>query len=154
MYGLRVIHPFGGKTTRNAELLSGHHGPCETISAMEENFLKSITGENLSGVCFVMDYVQLQFNGSVLSAFNPLTVSAGAELYSCGGAGWADALRIRIGRTVQDAHVTDAELLVEFDDGAKFIVSLCSGDCKGPEAFMFTSPGGPIVVRQNNRSES
>jgi hypothetical protein len=95
-----------------------------------------------------MDYIQLEFNGSILSAFNPLTVSAGNRLWSQREAGWADALRARIGRTVQNAHATDIELIIEFDDEAKFKVSLRSEDYVGPEAFMFKSPNGPTVVHQ------
>ncbi len=95
-----------------------------------------------------MDYLQLEFNGSVLSAFNPITVSAGSKLWSQREEGWADALRTRIGRTVQSAHTTDVELIIEFDDEAEFKVSLRSEDYVGPEAFMFNSPGRPTVVHQ------
>jgi hypothetical protein len=115
---------------------------------MEDNYLRAVIGEHLSGVCFVMDYIQLQFDRSGLSAFNPLTVSAENRLWSQRDAGWADALRARIGRTVQNAHATDIELIIEFDDEAKFRVSLRSEDYRGPEAFMFKSRDGPLVVHQ------
>jgi len=115
---------------------------------MEENFLRPIIGEHLSGVCFVMDYLQLQINSSVLSVFNPLTVSVECRLWSRREAGWADALRARIGRTVRSAYTTEDELTIEFDDDATFKVSLRSEDYQGPEAFMFDSPGRPTVVQQ------
>jgi len=113
---------------------------------LAENFLRPIIGEYLSGVCFVMDYVQLQFNGSGLSAYNPLSVHSGETTWVRPDSGWADALRGRIGQLVQGAHASDTELIIEFADRTEFRMSLRDEDYEGPEAFEFSSPGGPNVV--------
>lgn len=38
------------------------------IEAGDQKILSRIAGEQLSGVCFVMDYLQLQFNDNFLTA--------------------------------------------------------------------------------------
>ena len=111
-------------------------------------FLRPIIGEYLSGVCFVMDYVQLQFSCSGLSVFNPLTVSAGGHRWGFGDAGWRDSLCERISRVVRRAACDESEIRIEFEDDSIFRVSLRNEDYSGPEAFTFESPGAPMVVGQ------
>ena len=93
-----------------------------------------------------MDYVQVHFEEAVLTVLNPSTVSAGGSSWTRGEAGWRDALCSRIGRTVSSVGSTEAHLMINLDDASTLTVSLLSEDFMGPEAFNFTSPGGPTIV--------
>ncbi len=93
-----------------------------------------------------MDYIQLEFSGSCLSAFNPLSVHKGEQSWSTSDSDWGNALRARIGQVVQNACCNDVELTIEFADGSEFKLSLRDEDYKGPEAFEFTSPNRPTVI--------
>ncbi|HWG04293.1 MAG TPA: hypothetical protein VG271_04700, partial [Beijerinckiaceae bacterium] len=104
-------------------------------------FLKPLIGEYLSGVYFVMDYVQLDFSGQTLTVYNPLTVTADRALWSRADSGWREALCARIGRHVVTGTCSDNEINIEFEDGAAFSVSLRDEAYIGPEAFNFASPG-------------
>ena len=113
---------------------------------MEDSFLRPIVGRCLGGVCFVMNCVELHFNDAVLTALNPLTVSAGGKFWARDEAGWRDALCARIGRTVKSASNSESGLIINLDDAATLTLSLRSEDFAGPQAFNFTSPGDPTIV--------
>ena len=149
---LRVI----GYRQQLGQLLLGHldhagYGAAlerryETIPAMDAGSLQPVVGRCLSAVCFVMDYVQVNFEDAVLTVLNPLTVSAGGNSWTRGEAGWRDALCSCIGRTVSGVVRTEGDLMINLDDASTLRVSLLSEDFVGPEAFNFTSPGSPTIV--------
>ena len=107
-----------------------------------ENPIRSLAEQELSGVVFVQDYVQLQFDDSGLTAVTLPTVMANEHTYLPGMQGYRDALCERIGHTVVDARIHEGEgIELEFDDGSVISISLRSEDYVGPEAAIFH--GGP-----------
>jgi hypothetical protein len=113
----------------------------------DSSFLDQILGECLSGVAFVMDYVEFQFNGAVLTALTPPAVQASARGWTVGEPGWRDSLCGRIGVAVESVFVKEGEhVAVDFADGSRVTVSLKPSDYRGPEAINFQAASGPLVV--------
>jgi hypothetical protein len=69
---------------------------------MEEyqEYLSRIVGEQLSAVCFVMDYLQLQFNDYHLTVLPPLVAQIGDRSFCLGDLGYRDTLCERITHNV------------------------------------------------------
>jgi hypothetical protein len=101
----------------------------------KSSLLQEIIGEQLSSVEFVQDYVQLHFDGPILTTFVWPVVSTHGKTTRVGEPGYKDALCARIGRNVHTADVIEgAEVLVEFEDGARISISLRPENSVGPEA--------------------
>jgi hypothetical protein len=87
--------------------------------------LTVIKGEQLSAVTFVQDYVQLHFDGPVLTAFTAPVVTAGNTALRWGEPGYRDMLCGRIAHIVRDAFVEEGDQIrVEFDDDSVISISL------------------------------
>jgi hypothetical protein len=100
--------------------------------------LKTIVGEQLSAVVFVQDYVQLQFDGSVLTAITCPTVSVREIRSEWGMPGYRDMLCERIGKIVRAVSVAEEqEILIEFDDASVISISLKPEDYRAAEAAIF-----------------
>jgi hypothetical protein len=111
------------------------------------DFIHSIENEKLSSVTFVMDYLQLHFDGPVITLFVwPRVKFKGQELHF-GQPGYRDALCDRIDRSVLTASLLDDDaLVIVFEDGARFAVSLRPEDNIGSEAGHFiASAGSPLL---------
>jgi len=110
--------------------------------------LSSLTGEQLSAVIFVADYVQFDFNGPVLSAFAHPIVEVNGVRYRFPDQGSRDALCSLIQAFVATAGSQDDRSIdVTFDSGAHLSISLVPGSYDGPEAATFSDPkvGGLLV---------
>ena len=94
-------------------------------------------GQELSGVTFVRDYLQLQFNLAVmLNAFTPVTVRRGDTSATFGEDAFANLLLSQIGRLVRGVELRPEEALdMTFDDGSLISVSLRPEHYVGPEAI-------------------
>jgi hypothetical protein len=102
-----------------------------------------LVGESLSSVEFIMDYVQLRFNGSDLTALVWPQVQNPDRTLSESDIGYRDALCALIGAVVGNAEVRENEFLrIAFEDGRAVTVSLRSEDAVGPECAEFTSSSG------------
>jgi hypothetical protein len=101
--------------------------------------LQFLVGEPLNAVSFVMDYVELHFNGSWLRCLAPPTVSSpGQQSVTFPAAGSRDALCALIGARVQAIAAMDGgELRVAFSDGTIVTASLSYDAREGPEALHF-----------------
>lgn len=110
---------------------------------VEDRGLEMLVGESLSSVEFVVDYVQLRFNGSCLTAFVCPRVFGPGQTLSKADPGYRDALCALIGADVVSTEVREEEFLrVAFKDGRAITVSLHSNDAVGPERAYFTSESG------------
>ncbi len=99
--------------------------------------LQCLVGEPLNAVSFVMDYVELHFNGSYLRCLTPPTVMRGGAAVTFPHAGSRDALCGLIGHGVSDIRAVDGgELLVVFSCGAVVTASL-SHDGSSAEVLHF-----------------
>lgn len=108
-------------------------------SAYRPNELLSrLVGFRLYSVQFVMDYVQLRFDGPtedmpVLNCDVLPSVERAGRLVSAADMGYADALRALIPQSViATAERTGAGLRVEFEGGA-IVVHPLRDDVQGPE---------------------
>lgn len=94
--------------------------------------LDVLVGKQLSAVTFVMDYVQLSFDGPVLTAITQPMVTAGGISFRWGQAGYRDRLCERITHIVRTASIVEGkEICIEFDDGSTATVSLHKEDLRG-----------------------
>jgi len=108
--------------------------------------LACIIGEELSSVEFVRDYVQLRFDGPVLTVLTPPTMQVDGEVYPWARLGFRDALCAQIGHAVAHVSCYSDALAIEFNTGSVFRISLRDEDYTGPEALMFTAAGKYWVV--------
>lgn len=99
---------------------------------------EAILGEPLTSVEFVQDYVQLRFDGPVLTAVTWPIVEVGGREHRWGEAGYRDELCSRIGEQVVRAeiHLGDS-LQLEFADGVVFKISLKTEDYRAAEGVRF-----------------
>jgi hypothetical protein len=101
--------------------------------------LVAIEGEQLSAVTFVQDYVQLHFDGPMLTAITwPIVVSNGASV-EFGAAGYRDRLCGLIAKNVIRAHVRPGDRLqIDFEGDASVVVSLKPDAYRAAEAVIFS----------------
>jgi len=96
----------------------------------------NLKGLELSGVCFVRDYVELHFDGPILrSLAMPVVLVAGAR-YSFPEAGSRDALCALIGRVVELAEDRPDRLKLRLTGDAVVEIPKASPDA-GPEVAHF-----------------
>ena len=115
----------------------------------KSNGLSRIIGEQLSAVCFVMDYLQLQFNGCLLTVLTRLTVICNDHSYSSEAAGYRDLLCERITQKVCEVVLSPEKLSIIFEDDARFDISLKEENYIGAEAIHFHFPEAenmPIII--------
>jgi hypothetical protein len=107
---------------------------------------RRLVGEELAAVIFVRDYIQLHFEGQIVTAYSPLTVEVEGTWLTPDARGWRDALCARINQVVRAAETLDQqEIRIEFMDGAVFSVSLRPDAFTGPEAaVLFDDTPGPM----------
>jgi hypothetical protein len=105
--------------------------------------LEMIVGEFMSSVEFVMDYVQLGFNGSTLTSFAGLRVHDHDQVFQETAPGYRDAICALIGAVVSSTEVREQDLLrITFADNRSIAVSLRAVDAIGPECAYFISASG------------
>jgi hypothetical protein len=102
-----------------------------------QEYLSRIAGEQLNAVCFVMDYLQFQFNDCYLTVLPPLVARVGEQSYRLGDSHYRDALCERIMHSVAEVALAVDSLRIGFDDGAAFDVSLREDEFIGAEAIIF-----------------
>ncbi|WP_024877109.1 hypothetical protein [Saccharomonospora piscinae] len=86
---------------------------------MKETLLWKLDGETLSAVVFVMDYLQLDFNGSRFTCYVWPVVLTGSSPWHIGDSGYRDALCGLIGDTVESTEENShAGLVIRFRRGA------------------------------------
>jgi len=99
--------------------------------------LSRIVGERLTAVMFVMDYLKLQFEESVLTILTPTLVRTGDNSYELGDNTWRDSLCDRITHSVSDLSLAEDRLKISFDDGSNFLIALRDEARAGNEALLF-----------------
>jgi hypothetical protein len=99
--------------------------------------LESLVGEQLSAVVFVQDYLQLQFDGSVLSLYIWPSVKLAEIDVIFGQTGYRDLLCHQIGKIISSVRDDGEELTVNFMDGSFIRVRFEEADDKMQEIAMF-----------------
>jgi hypothetical protein len=108
----------------------------------EEKSLQAIIGKQLSAVTFVLDYVQLHFDGPRLTIFSHAVVTLGEKTFHWGKPGFRDALCNSIAKKITDARVAYGDsIAISFTDGSTIQVSLKDEDYRSAEAVNFDTGG-------------
>ena len=106
-----------------------------------------LVGEQLNAVTFVMDYVQVHFNGPTLTFLVPVYVRVPEHQLVFPGPGGRDALCELIGAEVASVQANDDIIDVEFRDGRRLRAPLAEEHRSGPEAAHFQERlNGPVMV--------
>ena len=108
----------------------------DMIRAVAESLLKELVGGTLASVVFVMDYVQLDFNGARFTAYVWPTVTIGTTQRDFGDRGYRHAHCAFITHEVTAAEEgADVGLAIQFALGS-IVTNPDPGDLSGPEIAM------------------
>jgi hypothetical protein len=115
---------------------------------IENKHFDEIVGEDLSGVTFVRDYIQLQFNlPLLLNAYTPILVRHRDKKARSGEESFANALIGQINKFVSRINVmANVSVDIIFEDGSELSISLRPEDYVGPEAVNFHRRDHSILV--------
>ena len=104
--------------------------------------LQFYVGESVNAVHFVMDYVEIHFNGSYLRCLEPPTVIRGQAAFTFPHPGSRDALCGLIELVVSRVDaVEDQECRIAFASGEQLLISLARPTRVGAEALHFFELG-------------
>jgi hypothetical protein len=117
-------------------------------STAATDVFKQIVGEQLSGVTFVMDYLQLQFNPPpTINAYTPVTVSSAGKSTVSGDDQFRNRLCEQITKVVKSSAIRNGLAFeIVFEDESVISISLKPSDYVGPEAFEFVGRNKPRIV--------
>jgi hypothetical protein len=106
--------------------------------------LDLLNGAELTAVEFVLDFLQLRFDDSLLTLLAwPVIADANGVSIGFGDPGYRDALCFVIGEEVKTALYNEGnELTLEFENGVVIALSLREEELNSPQAGSFTSPEG------------
>lgn len=104
--------------------------------------IADLVGEQLSGVCFVQDYVELDFNGPILRSIADPLITGPSQEMKFPQPGSRDALCALIGRKVTKAKIQVRENLnLDFGEGYTFSIPLDSDHAQNGESAHFLPAG-------------
>lgn len=105
-----------------------------------QDLLNQLLVEDLSGVTFVRNYIQLQFNPPpTINVYPKCSVVSGGKRVTFGETAFANAVIGKIGRQVATVtQTTDSILVIGFDDGSSIEIPFGDEAFEGPEAFLFS----------------
>lgn len=106
--------------------------------------ISAIEGEELTAVEFVLDYLQLRFNGPMLTLYAWPHVLLADFSIAFGEPEYRNALCAQIGETVATASLNDEALTIEFESGTVLALSLREEDIDSPEAGAYSASGDAI----------
>jgi hypothetical protein len=99
-------------------------------------FFGELCGNKLSSVEFVMDYLQLRFDGPCINVNNPLTVRTPKKQITSRDNGFRDLLCQQISKQVITIDLEeDKALNIYFDNNSRISISLRPEDYTSPEAI-------------------
>jgi hypothetical protein len=104
----------------------------DTVATIREH----VVGRRLSGVSFILDYIQLQFDPPpTINALTPVTVRAGAKQAVQGDESFRNLLCDQIPKIVTSVQLLhETALIFSFIDGSEISLSLRPADYVCPEA--------------------
>jgi hypothetical protein len=103
-----------------------------------------IEGQELTAVEFVQDFLQLRFDGPLLTLFAWPDVFREEGSYAFGEPEFRNVLCALIGQTVTVATLEEGVAIeIEFESGVILRASLREEDLDGPEAGEFVPSGDP-----------
>ena len=103
-----------------------------------QTLLEQLLTEDLSGVTFVRDYLQLQFNPPPhINVYSRCAVHIDGRSFTFGEEPFANALLSLIGKKVTAVSQADEVFTITFEGNASITISFADGSFPGPEAFDF-----------------
>jgi hypothetical protein len=106
-----------------------------------------LDGDTLHGVTFILDYWQLQFHGSTISAFTRIEVQAGGTTVKDGDDQFRNRLCEQIGKVVESFGIEESvACTIKFDDRSLISISLRDADHTGPEAINVFGAGQMLMA--------
>jgi hypothetical protein len=113
-----------------------------------DRLLVDLVSEELGGVTFVRDYVQLRFGSPpTLNAYTPVTVRVQGAAVSSGDDDFARTLVAQIGKRVSAVHRHPSERLeIMFEDSSAIDIALQPESYRGPEAFEYRGRRGDVAI--------
>jgi hypothetical protein len=110
--------------------------------------LESINGQVVNAVCFVMDYVELHFNGPIFRCLANPVLEMGDKRFVFPEAGTRDALCSLINDTLISVKIEEDQFIhLKFASGSKLSVALNDTNRVGPESAHYVSGiNGPLEV--------
>ena len=106
--------------------------------------ISSVVGQELTAVEFVQDYLQLRFDGPLLTLFVWPDVFREEGSYAYGEPEFRNFLCAQLGNNVTAATLEEGEAIeVEFENGVILRASLREEDLDSPEAGQFSESGEP-----------
>lgn len=104
--------------------------------------ISAIEGEELEAVEFVQDYLQLRFEGPLLTFYEWPSVLLEEFSLSFGEPGYRDALCALIGEEVEQALLEEgSSITLKLASGAVVALSLREEDMSGPDAGAYSETG-------------
>ncbi len=113
------------------------------------DLLRTILNEQLSSVEFVQDYVQLRFDGNVLTCYKWPKVVINSKSYEYSTEGYRDALCKIISDKILDISIVDeSHLEIQFENDHRIVLNLKRNESNNdfPELAVFTGIDNMIVV--------
>jgi hypothetical protein len=102
------------------------------------NSVHDLVGETVDTVCFVADYVELDFAGPIVRfLLYPVTIGCGSSQVNFPEAGSRDALCLLIGRAVTGVDLSESALVLSFDESTVVTARIDEADARGPESVQF-----------------
>ena len=99
---------------------------------------EELVGEEINAVCFVMDYVEVRFNGPILRSLAKPTVQIAGKQWRFPAIGSRDALCFLIGAEVESVYVEEGSYIeLRTKEGHVLTIPLDRASMTGPEAAHF-----------------
>jgi hypothetical protein len=110
--------------------------------------VQALVGEEINGVAFFMDYLELHFNGPVLRALYEATLETPTERWRFPDPGSREAMCQLITATVADIHVDDERSIqLRTDKGQLFTIPFGGAHEAGIDAAEFIAGlSQPVAV--------
>lgn len=104
--------------------------------------ISEIVGEELTAVEFVQDYLQLRFDGPLLTFYAWPHVLLSEFSVAFGEPEYRNALCAQINEKVEEAALEEGDsLTVKLENGTVFALSLREEDLDGPQAGAYSATG-------------
>jgi hypothetical protein len=136
-----------GKATDKARVLNMNN----VNTGPESNELLRLRGEQLVSVIFVMDYVQFDFAGPRITAYDWPRVVNDIGTYSNGSNHYRDVLCDQIAKIVKSIDISKKLLTIEFKDDSRIEISLIVPESGWAEAAVYSDTDRNVMLVWNKK---
>lgn len=112
----------------------------------KKSVLEMLVGKRLDSVCFVLDYITLQFDDLGLAALANPIIEENSQEFTAGQPGYRDVLCAQIEQYVTAASETANRLEIQLANGVTISVPLDADYPPGPEMATLSGRGTFITA--------